>query len=346
MPSSTSSSESPPAGHKRPGRRWGAIWLGVAIATTGVVAGAEATWRSLGFTPGLQDSAALWSIQRDRVYGNDPVPLVFLGASRTQYGFDLDRLRRAAPAYQPIMLAVNGLYPMAALRDLARDTNFRGIVVCDVELLAFWPEFREYPQEYVSYYHQQWTPSWRIHREVLSRWQELSVLGSPRFSWLSALRYATSQNKPFHDYAQLHRSREGDIDYQLVDTEASKRHFAEAAEGNLARLPIHNPDDWFQGLDEVFGWVRRIQSRGGRVIFYRSPVSGPQETIIEERFPAEQYWNRFLKASPAPVIDANRIPVLDSFLLPDDSHLDYRDKAAYTLTWLQVMQDRGLLESD
>ncbi|MEZ5463663.1 MAG: hypothetical protein R3F22_00255 [Lysobacteraceae bacterium] len=333
MPSSTSSSE----------RRWGWIWLAALLLTAGVILTADRYWRGRGFEGRLLDNAALWSIQRDRVYGTDPLPLVFLGASRTQYGFDMKRLRELAPGYKPLMLAVNGLYPMAVLRDLAEDESFRGVVICDVELFAFWPEFRDVQQDYVDYYHRQWTPSWRIHRHVLNYWQEATVLGDPRFSWLSALRYATGKDEPFRDYALLHRNRSGDIDYQRIDTEASKRHFAETAEGNLARMPYHNPEQWLASLDVVFDWVARIEARGGKVIFYRSPVSGLQESITDTRFPPGQYWSRFLSINPVPILDANAVPALDRFELPDDSHLDFRDKAKYTETWLQVMQQRGLL---
>lgn len=333
MPSSTSSSD----------RRWGRIWLTALLLTLIGTSAVDRYWRSRGFEARLLDSAALWSVQRDRVYGTDPMPLVFLGASRTQYGFDLKRLRSLAPGYKPLMLAVNGTYPMAVLRDLANDPDFRGVVICDVELFAFWPEFRDVQQSYVDYYHQQWTPSWRVHRQLLNHWQELSVLGDPRFSWYSALRYAAGKGKPFHDYALLHHNREGDIDYQRIDTEASKRHFAATAESNLARMPFYSPEQWLAGLNDVFGWVKRIQARGGRVIFYRSPVSGLQESITNERFPPEQYWNRFLEVSPVPVVDANRIPELDRYPLPDDSHIDYREKAAYTESWFHVMRDNGLL---
>ena len=341
MPSSTSSSEACPVI-----RRWGWTWLTAIVLAAAATLMADRFWRSRGFEAKLLDSAALWSIQRDRVYGTDPMPLVFLGASRTQYGFDLKRLRALAPAYKPLMLAVNGRYPMATLRDLATDPEFRGVVICDVEVLAFWPEFRDVQKDYVDYYHQQWTPSWRIHRHVLTHWQETTVLGDPRFSWLSALRYATGRGKPFHDYALLHHNRSGDIDYRRIDTSASKRHFAESAEKNLARMPYYSPESWLASLDVVFDWVARIEARGGRVIFYRSPVSGLHETVTDHHFPPEQYWERFLDLSPVPVVDANLEPEFDRFQLPDDSHLDYRDKADYTQTWLDVMRARGLLQGD
>lgn len=333
MPSSTSSSD----------RRWGWTWaLALLLAGLALLA-IDRHWRAKGYEARLLDSPALWSIQRDLAYGTDRVPLVFLGASRTQYGFDTGLLRELTPGYRPLMLAVNGLYPLAVLRDLAEDPEFRGVVVCDVETLAFLREYRELQQPWVDYYHRQFTPSWRLHRELLSHWQRASVLGDPRFSWLATLRHAVLGGQPFRDYVVLHDDRSGDIDYTKVDVEAAKRHFEAHAEGNLQRMPQREPKEWLADIEPVFDWARAIEARGGRVVFYRSPVSGAQESVMDRWYPPETYWQRFVEQSPVAVLDANAEPRLDATPLPDDSHLDYRDKADYTRAWLAVMRERGLL---
>jgi hypothetical protein len=334
MPSSTSSSEA---------RAWLATGLAVLVAAAAVLGAVEWHWRARGYVPTVLDSTQLWARQRQRVDMTTPRALVLLGASRTEYGLDLPTLRARLPGYEPVMLAVNGLYPLAVLRDLAKDEDFRGVVLCDIESHGLLREYVDLQQPWVDYYHQRWTPSWRLHRAVLTRWQQLAVIANPDFGALASLRRAFLGGEPFRNYVDYHADRSGDIDYRKTDPEATKRHFAETVEGNIARMPRRDPEEWLRDLAPVFGWVRAIQARGGQVIFYESPTSGLTRQINERLFPPAQYWDRFAAASPAPALSANAIPALAATPLPDDSHIDYRDKAAYTNRLVDALESRKLL---
>lgn len=333
MPSSIFSSE----------RRWLLVWpLALLLAALALVL-VERHWRSLGYHPNVLDSMQLWSLQRDRVYGDSPVPLVLLGASRIEFGVDPAVLADALPGYRPLMLAINGRYPIATLRDLAADADFHGVVLCDVESNGLLAAYHDMQQPYVDYYHSQWTPHWRWHRHMLTLWQQSALIADPRFGVLASLRHAWLGGQPFRDYVRLFPDRSGAIDYALTDVAGAKRHFAETVEGNIARLPAHDPDRWLAGLEPVFADVRRIQQRGGQVIFYESPLRGRQREVMERVYPRPSYWDRFVAASPAPVLSAQSVPALAAFPLPDDSHLDGRDRAAYTRTLAEELLMRGLL---
>ena len=334
MPSSTSSSEA---------RAWLATWIAALLAAAAVLGAVEWHWRARGYTPTVLDSTQLWSRQRQRVDMAAPRPLVLLGASRTEYGIDLPTLRARLPGYEPVMLAVNGLYPLAVLRDLARDEHFRGVVLCDIESFGLRREYVELQQPWVDYYHRRWTPSWRFHRAVLNRWQDAALIANPDFGALASVKRAIAGGEPFRNYVTYHADRSGGIDYRKTDPEAIKRHFAETVEGNIARMPQRDADEWLRDLAPVFDWVRAIQARGGKVVFYESPTSGLTRQINERLFPAAQYWDRFAAASPAPAISANTIPELAATPLPDDSHIDYRDKAAYTHRLVDALEARKLL---
>ncbi len=334
MLSSTSSSD---------GGRWLATWLAAFVVAGLALLAIERYWRGLGYTPTVLDSMQLWSIQRERVYSDSPRPLVLLGASRIEYGVDLKTLRDELPHYKPVMLAVNGLYPLSVLRDLAQDQNFRGVVLCDVESNAFVRDYFFLQQAYPDYFHQRWTPSWHLHRVLLTVWQRTALIANPEYGALASLRRSFNGGAPFRNYVNYHGNRSGDIDYTKTDPAGIKRHFAATVEGNIARLPKHDPDAWLANLAMVYDWVRAIQARGGTVIFYESPTQGLTREINDRLYPREKYWNRFAATSPAPVISANAVPSLASTPLPDDSHIDFRDKPAYTRRLVDVLVERGLL---
>lgn len=335
MPSSISSSDT---------RGWLAAWvLALLLAGTGLAA-VERHWRLRGYLPTVLDSTQLWSQQRARVYGDAPRPLVLLGASRMEYGVDTGVLRQQLPRYRPVMLAVNGLYPLAVLRDLAHDAEFRGVVLCDVESNGLMRDYFDLQQPWVDYFHRRWTPSWNLHRRVLTLWQRHALIANPDFGALAALKRAFAGGAPFRNYVTYYANRSGDIDYTKTDPAATKKHFAETVEGNIARMPHREPEHWLADIAPVFEWVRAIQARGGEVIFYESPTSGLTRTINDRLYPRAEYWDRFAAASPAPVVSANAEPELANTPLPDDSHIDYRDKAAYTRTLAKVLVERGLLQ--
>jgi hypothetical protein len=334
MLSSTSSSD---------GKAWLATWAAALLVAALALFVAERHWRAQGYVPTVLDSTQLWSIQRGRVYGDSPRPLVLLGASRIEYGVDMKTLRDELPHYKPVMLAVNGLYPLSVLRDLAQDPDFRGVVLCDVESNTFISDYFFVQQAYPDYYHQRWTPSWHLHRVLLTAWQRAALIANPEYGVLASLKRGFGGGVPFRNYVNYYSNRSGDIDYTKTDPEATKKHFADTVEGNIARLPKRDPDTWLADIAPVYDWVRAIQARGGTVIFYESPTLGLTRDINDRLYPREQYWNRFVAASPAPVVSANAVPALANTPLPDDSHIDYRNKAAYTRKLVDALVERGLL---
>lgn len=334
-PSSTSSS-SP---------RWGLAWL-LALGLTALALGAlEWRWRALGHVPGVVDSKALWAIQRDGAQVQDAVPVLLLGASRIQAAVDPALLDQLAPGHRHFMLAVNGRYPLAVLRDLAADESFTGVVVLDVEANAFLPRFVDLQQPWVEYWHRDYTPSWRWHRQLLTHWQQTSLLADPRFSAVASLRHLVRGTKPQVDYVRRRAHRGTEIDYARTDTVAARAHFRKSLANDIAAWRALRPDPatWLADIEPVFDWARRIEARGGRVVFYQSPLHGTHAELWDAVYPPADYWDHFVATSPFPVLDGRAEPTLQAFELPDDSHLDAHDKAAFTRAWLALMHARGVL---
>lgn len=316
-----------------------ALALALAVVMLGTV---EAYWRGRGYQPVILDSRQLWSLQRDRVDGSDKV-LALLGASRTEYGISLERLRQRLPQYTPVMLSVNGHYPLAALRDLAQDDNFRGIVLCDIDALGFMRASWDRQQSYVDYYHKQWSPSWRIHRIALTAWQRHAVIANPAMGWKESLRYLFIGGKPFKTFAVYQSNRSGDVDFKKGNPEAIKRHFATIVQNRLRAFPDISANSWLANVQPVANWVRAIQSRGGEVIFYQSPTHGMERSAMDQVLPQAQFWDQLPKVIPAHFMDTMQVPAIARIPQPDDSHFDYRDKNAYTDALINELVRRNWL---
>jgi hypothetical protein len=99
---------------------------------------------------------------------------------------------------------------------------------------------------------------------------------------------------------------------------------------------ITAPDEWLEATEPVEGWIRQIQSRGGRVAIVCFPTAKQYWRYDERFYPRERYWDRFAARTSAVALHFRDVPALNAFELPDLSHLDHRDAPAFT---------RGLIEA-
>jgi len=347
MPLSISSSNT--AGFdtaRAPRWRWTTAWLLALVIATAIVGTAEFHWRDLGYRPNIRDSTELWSIQRDRIYTAKKIPLVLLGASRIEFGVDMKLLKALLPRYQPVMLAQNAHYPLATLRDLAADERFHGVILCDIESSGLYKIYSDMQQPLVDYYHRQWSPSWHMHRLLLTAWQAHFDVANPQFAMVAtALRWIDGAPPPQRDYFRFYADRSGDIDYTQVDAAAARRHFDQLVAAGQGTHALIAPDIWFADLHEVYNWTNTINARGGKVIFYQSPIAGALHDADAIAHPRTLYWDRFAaNAPPAAVLNAADDSRLRAFPLPDDSHLDFHDKPGYTQALVDALVERGLIE--
>ncbi len=325
-------------------RRWWPTWLLCAAVAVACVAVVEWHWRRAGYEPGVLDSPQLWSIERDRVDDARKIPLVMLGASRIEFGIDMPLMRELLPAYTPIMLAQNAHYPLAVLRDLAEDEHFRGVVIVDIEPRGLYKTYTDLQQPLVDYYRRQWSPAWRVHRLLLTFWQQIAVVSNPDRDPVAIIKRKIAHQLPQPpDYVRFHADRSGDADYRKTDVEAARRHFSAliAARNGDLKADVA-PEQWLADLGDVIEWTRRIDARGGRVVFYQSPTSGEVREVERTMHPPALYWDRFAALVPD-AIDGLSDPVLSSFEEPDFSHIDVREKPAYTKALVDELVRRKIV---
>jgi hypothetical protein len=76
--------------------------------------------------------------------------------------------------------------------------------------------------------------------------------------------------------------------------------------------------------------VKKIQARGGKVVFVRFPFNGPLKELEDKLTPRIGPWNRIIKESGAAGIYFEDHPELSSFTCPEWSHLSGPDSVEFT----------------
>ena len=243
------------------------------------------------------------------------------------------------------MLAQNAHYPLAVLRDLADDERFHGVVICDIEPRGLYKVNADMQQPLVDYYRRQWSPAWHAHRLLLNVWQSIAVIANPDRDPIAIVKRKIAGDHPQPpDYVRFYTDRSGDIDYTRTDVAAARQHFGEMVTGRGGNLSADvAPDQWLADLAGALESARRIRARGGRVVFYQSPTSGQVRDVERQMHPPALYWDRFA-ALAHDTLDGLSDPALSRFDEPDYSHLDFRDKPAYTKALVGALVDRGYVE--
>jgi hypothetical protein len=97
-------------------------------------------------------------------------------------------------------------------------------------------------------------------------------------------------------------------------------------------------------MDAIFNSVKRdvdkIKSRGGQVLFVRTPSSGAYIEAERKRYPRAAYWERLLALTGCKGIHFTDYPATASFECPEWSHLKPTDVILYTKALIQEMQEK------
>jgi len=81
----------------------------------------------------------------------------------------------------------------------------------------------------------------------------------------------------------------------------------------------------------------KIKSRGGQVLFVRTPSSGPFRQGEKMGFPREKYWNQILAVTGCDGIHFEDYPQTANFICPEFSHLNRTDARLYTAAFVKIL---------
>lgn len=323
-------------------------WLTWFLAAVLVLAGwiaFETYWRSRGYSPTVMDSNELWAQKRAAVTrASPPTPVALLGASRIQFGVSPDVFGRAARELganvSANMLAVNGHYPMAALRELAEDDAFKGIVIVGVDSRGLQKLHREMQTKWTHYYRSEWTPARDVHRTLLTQIQPYVIAARSDFAWSNLVtRSLNGWGPPSKEYVTFFPDRSGLTEYSRSQVDLIRDARIRDLRDYYANVPAISSKQWLDDNDAVIEWVKQINSRGGRVVFYREPVSGEHLSLDEARFPRHEFWDALARRMPATMIDFRDHETLN-IATPDTSHIDAKDVERHTRALVRVLAEK------
>ena len=322
--------------------RWPLTWALAAAITLGGWVVFETYWRGQDYQPKVVDSFDLWSQHRARASKSaPPLRVALLGASRIQFGLSppvfRDETHKMGLNVDAIMLAVNGHYPLAALRDLSEDEMFVGIALVGIDSRGMDRKVWEMQAKHVQNYHHEWSPSRAVHRRMLTRLQEYVIASRPDFAAMTLVkRYLDGNGPPYREYVIFERDRSAGTDYGKSDIAAIRSARVADLKKYYPLYTAPTPEVWLNEMREVVRWVERINARGGKVVFYREPVSGEHIEMDETYFPREKYWDKLTAIMPATMIDFRDYPelVIDT---PDTSHIDIKDIDRHTRALAQLL---------
>ncbi|MBA2500292.1 MAG: hypothetical protein H0V30_11250 [Chitinophagaceae bacterium] len=314
------------------------------------IAGWEWYWRSKGMPVAFNDDEALWANSRAQVYKSQKESTVFIGSSRIKFDLDIPAWQ-SLTGEEAIQLAIVGTNPVPLLEDLANDVKFKGKLIIDVTEPLFFsvaPPASASAVKGINYYKKQ-TPSQkfssRLNYALESKFVFLEENKYAVNALLSDLEVPNRQGvfsfpvfpKGF-EVTNYNRQTYMADDFLNDPKQIKKQTDNWMLLGSIFAAPPIKGDTLTQYLNRVKSAVDKIKSRGGQVLFVRTPASGPMEVGTRAGYPRDQYWDQLLKYTNSPGIHYEDYPETSGFICPEWSHLAPKDAVTYTQHLIKTLR--------
>jgi len=345
-----------------PAGRWSLALVGAVIILLVFVALMELGLAARGFDATVVDSDLLWLNERERAGELGNRALILVGASRIQLDLDLNVLR-VNTGLEPVQLAVDGSSFIPVLSSLADDSRVTGTLLVGyqdndlnsiktsdraVRLEAAWldydrrvkaPDFATVEanlSDSVHYHLRSYadgarplsslmvrlldhsaTPQYLITLPDRSRLADYQRVAMPNFYYSRVIRNL-GEEVPLHD----------GMSWKDLDAEILKKIEAIKPAEKLA---------YDENIRRVANMVKKIEQRGGHVIFVVMPRSAMIQDIDSKRFPRALFWDDFAKRVAVRSLNLDDYSEFAVFQCPDGSHLDYRERPFFTKALVGVL---------
>lgn len=321
-------------------RQWLMTWVLSVSLLVILMTSYERFLQARGFTPSVDVTADLWSWQRAQLH--QPEVIALLGASRIQLAIDPGVLSEQLNGRPVVPLPVSGQYPLRTLQSLAADEQFTGTVIVSFVAQMLEPQYAGMQAAFNQNHEQgvgvvrHWNA--RFKAWLQSEWRFLH----PLLRWPDLLPYLW-QNHRFPDafYLSIHADTTASADFTKVNNEILRNRFLKDKQLNYQQNPPMDDDRWSTAITAMAEHIRAIENRGGAVVVIRFPVGPGHWRLDEHYYPRERYWDVLQKQVP----ELKGLHLMDegvftSHRFPDSSHLDQRDKPAFTQDLAQLLKSR------
>jgi hypothetical protein len=260
-----------------------------------------------------------------------------------QLGWSLAAFRSSMPGTPIVQLAIDGAFPFAVIRDLSANTDFAGVVIVSLTPANILPRQREDAQGHVDFYANSWKLNTRLNFLADDLVQGLFVTRQTQYG-VAGTATAALDGLPQRggNYLRTTRERERNADYRRLDIVAHRAERVRRIEAATKNFQPPSAAVWNESMKTLDRIIRPMVDRGARVVFIRFPTSGPNWERGKQMFPREKYWDDLAKNVSGEWLHFSDIEGLDKFTLPDTSHLDQRDKAAFTRIIMDKLLEIGV----
>jgi hypothetical protein len=324
-------------------------WLAVILTFVTIMCW-EIHLRHVGNKIDYDDNTALWANKRGMVYQPKDQATVFIGSSRIKYDLNIPTWR-AMTGENAVQLANQGSNPRPVLSDLANDPNFKGKLIVDVTEEIFFGAFAPNDEETfkrIEYYHHI-TPTQRASLQIDRVLESQFVfLNQDEFSikamldeWKLPRRPGIFPGLDFPaDFGKCTFERESYMTPRFVaDTNLQNR--VKAIWTFIGGLDTAAPVSGTR-LDAILNSVKadvdKIKSRGGEVIFVRTPSSGNMLQFELHAYPRAGYWDKLLAVTGCRGVFYTDYPDIAHLICPEWSHLKPADGLIYTRNLVKILQ--------
>jgi len=328
------------------------------VLILGFILSWEWYWRQKGFVPTYNDDKLLWAVKRAEVYQPAEKATVFIGSSRIKFDLDIPEWEKLT-GEQAVQLSLVGTSPLLLLNDLAQDERFRGKLVVDITEPLFFsdnPAFSQSAKEATEFFKKQ-TPAEKLGENLnLALESRFVFLEERKFSLTELLNDLALPNRPgvfslppFPKAFELNTAERQTYmpELFLSDPRQVKRQtdiWRSILMGNSTPPPSGEP--LLQIMKQVKTAVERIEARGGKVIFTRTPSSGPMGEGEQAGFPREKYWDALLDYCHKTGIHFKDNPVTAALICPEWSHLSPADALVYTSELVKQLRERKWFQQE
>jgi len=343
-----------------PKGNWLAVWAVIVALVFGIILFFEFNIRQTGWQPSTLDSKLLWASERTRASEVGENLLLLVGTSRIQLSIDTNYIRKATQ-FEPVQLAIDGSSYRPVLENVAKDDRIRGTVIVAITARHLKkPSKSTRSSQWVANYENRKKQSQEPFRvinnhikSIMDSYMVTRVEGAKPITTISALAFKPHSAGNYHT---THADRSRDVDYSKVKmpdfyVSRLKRHFGKSLTEPTAtfskvlltyqkainNLEPQNGVNFTSNLASLLELVNRIETRGGRVFLVRFPTDKLIWDIDEAIAPKEIFWKEIASSHPR-TIHFLDWPSLSRYNLPDGSHLDKRDKTAFTKALVHIIK--------
>ncbi|HQX43813.1 MAG TPA: hypothetical protein PK209_04630 [Saprospiraceae bacterium] len=321
------------------------------ILVSCTVVGWELYLRQQGIDLSYDDEESLWADKRDRAISMQEEATVFVGSSRNKYDVDINTWK-SLTGENLIQLSCVGSSPLLILQDLANDKQFSGKVVIDVTEPLFFsmsPRNQERPSKNIKWRKDR-TPAQAFSFHVNHLLESQFVfLDKDYFSLNALIDKIKLPNRPgvfvFPEFPFGFERVSFDRQNYMSANFVQDTHKHQQVRDVWTFVKKISKDPPVQGpkLDSILNQVKenvsQILSRGGQVIFIRTPSSGIMLESEYKNYPRQEYWEKLLSTTKCQGIHFADYPPIAHFICPEWSHLTPEDALVYTKNLVHILKN-------